>query len=464
MRAFEFLYESVNPIDNAVQDLEIISQKLEKNPDLDKIVDPVLDSLEERLKKLEAKTKSVVQSSSVQESMKTDERIASLQANLESFKAKLGPNDPDVRAMEAEIDALKADVEEAESEQRAAGFNVATGLMDSEKKASEEKALAIATRLGKDKSWARQLLSALDVYEDKLLKKNFLELVAGNSAMKNLAAEPGVNSYELKTQVDPSISGIFDNKDGLKDMLKIPFAEGVGAGSGIGPGEALLAMLLPNAKRPPKGDIKIGPDIWEVKGASYKASGSPGQAWLDANPDIKGSLLKEIFLQEIKKAFKGRKPTFIFKDKKFSLEDVALAADFRSTTLKYLTAIFEKLDRSVSEDILDKIYEKYLPNFKQHPLSKSKYESFLADSLNAIYNGDLSTLRTVQAMACMYEYGLGKYNSPNFIIYNPSTGVVMFSKGIDSIADFVNDPKISTDTMTMGKKADKAAAGIFLQR
>jgi hypothetical protein len=464
MRAFEFLYEGVNPVDNILQDLEVISQKTEKNPDLDSIVDPVLDDLEARVKKLEAKTKSPVQDPAVGESEQTDIRITNLQTRIENLRNKLGTNDPDVKAMENELAQLMVDIESSEKEQRSAGFNVATGLMDTEKKASEEKALEIATRLKKDKSWARQLLTALDVYEDKQLKKNFLELVASNSAMDNLAAAPGVNSYVLRNEVDPSISEIFDNKDALKEMLKIPFAEGVGAGSGIGPGEALLAMLLPNAKRPPKGDIEIDGEIWEVKGASYKASGSPGQAWLDANPEVKGSLLKEIFLKEIKQAFKGETPTFIFKDKEYSLDEVASAADFRSTTLKYLTAIFEKLDRSVSEEILDKIYEKYLPSFKQSPVTKSKYNSFLDVSLNAIYNGDLSTLRKVQAMACMYEYGLGKYNSPNFIIYNPSTGVVAFSKGIDSIADFVNDPKISTDTMTMGKKADKAAAGIFLQK
>jgi hypothetical protein len=464
MRAFEFLYEDVNSVNNILQDLETISQKIEKNPDLDSIVDPVLDDIETRVKKLEAKTKSPVQDPAVGESEQTDIRITNLQTRIENLRNKLGTNDPDVKAMEDELAQLLVDIESSEKEQRSAGYNVATGLLYSEKKESEEKALSIATRLGKDKSWARQLLSALDVYEDKQLKKNFLELVASNSAMKNLAAASGVNSYVLRNEVDPSITGIFDNKDGLTEMLKIPFAEGVGAGSGIGPGEALLAMLLPNAKRPSKGDIEIDGEIWEVKGASYKKSGSSGQAWLDANPDVKGSLLKEIFLTEINKAFKGRKPTFIFKDTKYSLEEVASLADFRSTTLKYLTAIFEKLDRSVSEDILDKIYGKYLSNFKENPLSKSKYESFLTVSLNAIYNGDLSTLRKVQAMACMYEYGLGKYNSPNFIIYNPSIGVVMFSKGIESIDDFVNDPKISTDTMTMGKKADKAAAGIFLQR
>ncbi len=463
MRAFEFLKESKDPVTSIIQNLKIVSKKTDENPELLDTVEPALDDLEPKVAELEAKAKQPVQQSPIGEDQATDLRIQNLEKRIANLKNKLPPNDPDLLAMEDELANLMVEIEESEKAQAAQGFNLGKSLTADTKQEKVKKAKTLAERLGKQPSWANNLIGALGLYEEQL-ENDFLDLcLAGQGLTQNITAIDGLKKFNLKTAINPKLSGIFDNKEGFEALLYLPFAEQkAGFGGGIGPGEALLAMLIPNAKRANPGDISVNNETWEIKSGSYSSPSKGSSAWLDSSPNkLTGPSLRKVFDTSISSFIKPLlQKSVTVGDTKLRVSQALELADFRSKAFPYLKAAFSLFNDAQRATVIDDLYSELYPSVRKK--KPEVYDDIVAKSILAINAGDHQTLAKSQAKGGMMEYALGNYNSPNFIVYNSTTHDILSVKGEEGIFQSLESNDILATTVTMGK-SPKASAGIFLQ-
>jgi polyhydroxyalkanoate synthesis regulator phasin len=463
MRAFEFLKESKDPVSSIVKNLEIVSKKTDENPELLDTVEPALDELEQKVADLEAKAKQPAQQSPIGEDQATDLRIQNLEKRIANLRNKLPPNDPDLLAMEDELVNLIVEIDEAEKAQSAQGFNLGKSLTADTKQERLKKAKSLAERLGKQASWANNLIGALSLYEDQL-ENDFLDLcLAGQGLTQNITAIDGLKKFNLKTAINPKLSGIFDNKEAFDALLYLPFAEQkAGFGGGVGPGEALLAMLIPNAKRASPGDISVNNETWELKSGSYSSPSKGSSAWLDSSPNkLTGPALRKVFDTSVASFINPLlQKSVTVGDTRLRVSQALELADFRSKSFSYLKAVFSVFDDRQRAEVIDKLYSELYPSVKNK--KSDIYNDIVAKSILAINAGDHQTLAKSQAKGGMMEYALGNYNSPNFIIYNSTTHDILSVKGEEGIFSSLESNDILATTVTMGK-SPKASAGVFLQ-
>jgi hypothetical protein len=465
MRAFEFLKESKDPVSSIVKNLAIVSKKTDENPELLDTIEPALDDLEQKVADLEAKAKQPVQQSPMGEDQATDLRIQSLETRIANLKTKLPADDPDLLEMENDLINLLMEIESAEKSQAAQGFNLAKSLSTDTKTERLKKAKELASRLGKQASWANNLIGGLSLYEDQL-ENDFLDLcIAGQGLTQNITAVDGVKQFNLKTAINPKLAAIFDNKEAFEALLYLPFAEQkAGFGGGIGPGEALLAMLIPNAKRANPGDISVNNETWEIKSGSYSSPSKGSSAWLDSSPGkLTGPSLRKVFDSAMVGFIKPLlQKSVTVGDTKLRVSQALELADFRSKAFPYLKAVFSVLENQQRIEVLDKVYSEQYPTVLKK--DQDTYNDILIRSSIAIKEGDHKTLAKAQAKGGMMEYALGNYNSPNFIIYNSTTQDILAINGKEGIFNSLDDSSnnLMATTATMGKSA-KASAGVFLQ-
>jgi hypothetical protein len=465
MRAFEFLKESKDPVSSIVKNLEIVAKKTDENPELLDQVEPALDQLEQQIAELEAKAKQPAQQSPIGEDQATDLRIQNLEQRINNLKTKLPADDPDLLQMETDLVNLLTEIEAAEKDQAAQGFNLGKSLAADTKTERTNKAKELASRLGKQPSWANNLIGALSLYEDQL-ENDFLDLcIAGQGLAQNVTSVNKIKKFNLKTAINPQLSGIFNNKEAFEALLYLPFAEQkAGFGGGVGPGEALLAMLIPNAKRANPGDIMIGNDTWEIKSGSYSGPSKGSSAWLDSSPNkLTGQSLRKAFDQSISDFIKPLLQKSVTVDgTRLRVSQALELADFRSRAFPYLKAVFALLQDKQRIKVLDAVYSELYPTVKKD--DETFYDDILVRSLIAINQGDHQMLAKSQAKGGMVEYALGNYKSANFLIYNSTTHDILSIKGKDGIVQSLDDSanNLLATTATMGRSA-KASAGVFLQ-
>jgi len=320
----------------------------------------------------------------------------------------------------------------------------------------DEKTKKVAQRVGKDEQWAISLSGRLHHYKNIGLANKFLDAAINNTAFKDpsLFTKTGVVKGKLENFIIDDLKEIFTNRQAFTNLVKLPFDE-----RGTAPGEALLAMLIPNAKKAAKGDLDINGNIWEVKGAGYKTSGSDNVNWIDsAGINVKGSTLKEKFKAELIKIKKL--PKFLsVNDETYNLKDAVNLADFRPNALPFLAAILDSVTPGLQLQLIDSVYSELYPGCKEK--ISSQYNTFLKTTIHLILDLNASELAKEQAKFSLLEYGFGAYNSPNFIFYNPSYNDILFSNGVMSVDDLINDPQLRV-TATVTMKGDKPSPGVFL--
>jgi hypothetical protein len=441
MRFYEFQNKN-----NIEKDLDTLSKLSDQDPAIKK---NIVDGLKQILAKLNKK--SVISSPGVTE----DEEDINTLISMLLDRLDDTDLDPSERLRtKGEIIRLRQKNEKAAE---ARGFNLGTALADSKRKQIEEKSKKVAKKIGKDDAWGTDLSERLMRFQDVKLINLLLDNSLNNSCFKNseIFTNNTVTKGKLQNFVIPELSNLFTNSE-FKSLVQMPFDK-----RGLGPGEALLAILIPNAKKASKGDLEINNEIWEVKGAAYKADGSDNSSWIDsAGIGVKGNTLGEIFRAEVKKSLGNNIPNKLNVDgRDLDFELLLNLADFRKFSLSKLSAVMELLDYNKKKDIIDKIYSKLFPGCKEK--ISEEYDSFVNDSINLISEKNYDSLARIQTKFSLKEYGLGAYNSPNFIFYNPSYQDVIFSKGIDSVEDFYNDKQFVVSTITM--RGDKPSPGIFLK-
>lgn len=466
MRVFEFSLPPNKTVSNIVRDLEIVSQKLDSTPEISDQISDTLSELDKKISNVEVKVGSKQQKDQpVDEDQSTDAEIQQLKTRISKLKNKLPENDPDLLEMENILEKLIGSIERTEKEQARQGFAMARTLSTELKAERFAKAKSLAERLGKSSSWANTLLGSLAVYDEQL-EKDFLDLCnSGQGLSKSITDVDDMANFNLQTAINPKIKGIFDNNEGFESLLYLPFAEQkAGFGGGVGPGEALLAMLIPSAKRASPGDISVDGETWEIKSGSYSGPSKATVAWLDSSPSKpSGNSLRKVFDKSISKLINplSRKKVRV-KDNMLSVDHASKLADFRPTGLPALSAVFSVIGGEQQIEVLKDLYSELYPSVEEK--EPRHYEDILMETVIAIGQADYQRLAKAQAKGGMLEYAIGTYNSPNFIIYNSTTHDIVSIKGIDGIIKSLEDESsnIVPRSATMGKSA-KASAGIFLE-
>jgi hypothetical protein len=245
----------------------------------------------------------------------------------------------------------------------AAGGQQEKERVSSKRAENQKKANVLAARLGATPLFARNLVAALSQSSEDLAEK-FLDLCNSGNALKvDITAGQGVKEFNLKSIIHPNIAPLLDDRDTMSIINGYSFAGKATTQGAQGPGEAFLACLIPNAKKPPKGDISIDGKTWEMKSSSYglgsktgTPNAQPTSGWLDAT-GTKAVVLSGIFNNEIDSVLAGKAAKKVkVGDNVLSVSDLKNLADFRPKKLVYLTALFELLEVSQRAQVLDTIY------------------------------------------------------------------------------------------------------------
>jgi hypothetical protein len=445
MRFFEF-----KDNENIEKDLEKLSKLSDQDPSLKKTV---VDGLRKILSKIDNSLSS--DNIEVKEAEEEDARslIAVLVDRLDNFD--LDPADR--LRVKGEIANLTL---KTEKEAAAKGFQTALALSQETTTNKLEKAKKIAQKVGKTEDWAVELLSRLDRYKDDRLINDFMDLVIEKNALtSNIITDSPVSKPNLRNLLNPKIVGILDDKKAFEKIVQIPFSEQtVGFGGGIGPGEGLFAMLIPDAmKAPGASDLKIGKEIWEVKGGGSDTS----KAWLDS-ASIAPAQLRDIF----NKGTESLKPKFrtkiTYKDGNvYTLSQVLDLADFRDEKFRFLRTAFNRLDDSARKFIIKEMYELLFPNVKKN--DNTFFNKNVRDSIKFILEGDRKSIADIQVKLALLEYSLGSYQANNFIIYNYLNNDLIVIRGKEGIINAIDKKEnmVKTETITMGN-AKKSSPGVTL--
>lgn len=356
-------------------------------------------------------------------------------------------NDPKVQA---ELKNLAAQVTQQEKNKS-----------DEVSKLKNEKAKAVAKKVGKRDAWGQELLAILNRYENEQLVNDFMDAVInGTGLTKDIASGAPTAKLNLKTIVSSQLQGIFDNKEAFTSLVLMPFSEQTaGFGGGVGPGEALLAMLIPGAKRSSSAsDLMIGSDIWEVKSGGSDSS----KAWLDSST-VAPAELRRIFNDHTESLRPQLRKKITYKDgTQFTLSQVLDLADFRAEKFRFLRTAFQYLNDADRKKIISEMYALLFPSVKKGKTSKI-YAQYVTDTINNILIGERLPVADIQAKLGMLEYSLGSYQASNFIIYNYNTQELLIIQGTKGIIDSIDNPDnmLRSETITMGN-SKKSSAGLTL--
>jgi hypothetical protein len=301
----------------------------------------------------------------------------------------------------------------------------------------------------------------LNRYENDQLANDFMDAVInGTGLTKDIASGVPTAKFNLKAITSSQLQGIFDNKEAFTSLALMPFAEQTaGFGGGVGPGEALLAMLIPGAKRSSTAsDLMIGSDIWEVKSGGSDSS----KAWLDSST-VAPAELRRIFNDHTESLRPQLRKKIRFTDgTQFTLSQVLDLADFRAEKFRFLRSTFKFLNDADRKKIIGEMYALLFPSVKKGKTSKI-YAQYVTDTIDNILVGQRLPIADIQAKLGMLEYALGSYQASNFIIYNYNTQELLIIQGTKGIIDSIDNPDnmLRSETITMGN-SKKSSAGITL--
>ena len=248
-----------------------------------------------------------------------------------------------------------------------------------------KKAEAVAKKVGKRDTWGQELLAVLNRYKNDQLVNDFMDAVInGTGLTQNIVSGAPTAKLNLKTILSSQLQGILDNKEAFPSLALMPFSEQTaGFGGGVGPGEALLAMLIPGAKRSSTAsDIMIGKDIWEVKSGGSDSS----KAWLDS-ATVAPAELRRIFNDHTAGLRPLLRKKIRYKDgTEFTLSQVLDLADFRAEKFRFLRTTFGYLNDADRKKIIGEMYALLFPSVKKDKTSKI-YAQYVTDTINAILEG-----------------------------------------------------------------------------
>ena len=466
--------ESIIPTADIISDLDEIGELADGNPKLEQKVSSAIQAILKYANAATAKFKPEVQPK-VKESMVIYSDIAELEDQIENL-APLGEKVADVIAViRKKIAQLKENVKSEFAKEREAGGEEVKKKLGDIEQAKKDFANKLVQRLGKSPEWGQGLVSALDRYDNPELTMNFLELCANGRALAiSLPKEPQVVDYKLTNIVDARIKPILDpaNRKFFKALKDLPWTEGSGRGGGVGPGESLLACLIPNATQPPKGDLFINGENWEVKAGSYTYNSETNKkgtsnAWLDCSSNSdKAPVMKQAFMEALGAKLKTKNQRKIkVGNNVLTLGEVIRNADFRKQSLPYLKIVLEQLERfDLQYDAISAAYKAIVPTVAEK--RAKTFNNAVTESIDAILNLSADTSRIlarIHARLSLLEYGIGDYKSPNFIFYNSTTQDIVFSQGTSSINKSVGGDSrvVPLYTFTMNGTG-KASAGVFL--
>lgn len=446
MRFFEFNEKKIDPkVKNDLQKLASIAD-----------VDPSAES------KISAEIKSIL--SQLDKNTEPEEKVTEQEEDLQSLLDLLMDRltDPNVDSADKlmaqqKIRSLAAKEVQAAS---AKGFQLGVSLSKETGLNKLEKAKQVAQKVGKSEDWASELLSRLDRYENDQLINDFMDLVIGKNALtSNIITDTPISKPNLRNVLNPKIVGILDDKKAFAGLVLTPFSEQkAGFGGGIGPGEALFAMIIPDAKKAPgASDLKIGEEIWEVKGGGSDTS----KAWLDS-ASVAPAQLRDIFNRKtaiLRPKFRNR---ITYKDGNvFTLSQVLDLADFRDEKFKFLRTAFNRLEDNDRKSIIKEMYELLFPNVKKY--DSSFFNKGIKETVDSILEGNRRAVADVQVKLALSEYSLGSYKASNFIIYNYLNNDLILIRGKGGIVDAIDNKAnmVKTETITMGN-AKKSSPGVTL--
>jgi hypothetical protein len=339
------------------------------------------------------------------------------------------------------------------------------------KSASAEKiakAKKLATKVGKDENWGIDLHNKLSFYDDEELHNSFLDVCLSNKGLtKSVNTGLPFQKLNLKNIINPSLSRIFDNQKAFEKLALLPFTEGTGQGSGVGPGESLFACLVPNSKKATKSDLIIDGDTWEIKGGK----GQESTGWLDAT-GAKATDLRQAFLSVVNPILRpsGRKKLEFRDGTTVTLNDIIDDADFRPEKFRNLKTVFKLLEPNEQLKTIDAIYTILSPTVKTDPKTKKIYDRYVKDTVKLINTAsnqsELGPINRLQAKMSMMEYAIGAYKASNFLIYNYVTQdivVIQGLEGIEAAIDSSNTALITTAITMRGSGAKKGSPGISIK-
>jgi hypothetical protein len=451
MRFFEFKAPLKNNIENTEGDLEKLSDLADLDPSLEK---KIADELKALISKINSD-----QGKNTEESL--EEQIEDVRTLIDQLLDALESSEDPAHRMMAK-QKIRALTQQSEKQAREQGFQVGVALSRDTRTGKLDKAKKLAAKVGKKDDWAIDLLNILERYENDDLINKFLDHCNNGTALSSpVVRDEPTYSVNLKSSINPEISEIFDNKEAFVKLVQMPFSEQkAGYGGGVGPGEALLAMIIPGAKRAPgSSDLEIDGQVWEVKGGGADKN----FAWLDSAPGVSPAELKREFIDSITPTLGTKlRKKFTYSDgTSYSLSDIINLADFRDTKFKHLRTVFKLLDDSTKLKTLDAIYNKLFSSIKNS--NPKIYKKSLNDSVAAIDTGNRKILADIQAKLGMIEYAVGSYKAENAFVYNYSTNELRATRGVDGIISSIDDPSslLRTETITMGS-SKKPSAGIVL--
>ena len=323
-----------------------------------------------------------------------------------------------------------------------------------------KKAKEVAKKVGKRDAWGQDLLAILNRYENEQLVNDFMDAVInGTGLTKDIVSGAPTAKFNLKIIINSQLQGILDNKEVFTSLAVMPFSEQTaGFGGGVGPGEALLAMLIPGAKRSSSAsDLMIGTDVWEVKGGGSDSS----KAWLDS-ATVAPAELRRIFNDHTASLRPQLRKKVRYTDgTEFTLSQVLDLADFREEKFRFLRTAFRYLTADDNKTIISEMYTLLFPSVKKK--EPKLFKQYVIDTINAILEGKRRPVADMQAKLGMLEYSLGSYQANNFIIYNYNTHELLIIQGAAGIIDSIDnkDNMLKTETITMGN-SKKSSAGVTL--
>jgi hypothetical protein len=331
----------------------------------------------------------------------------------------------------------------------------------------------VTSRIGIHTSWRHDLIGKLAPFGEDL-SYNFLNhAVNGTGLTVPLETMSGKGSFRLDTIVADDIKAMFDpdHREAMKNLEQLPMAKG-GRGGGIGPGEGLFALLLPNSKKPAKSDIFYNGENWEIKGVNYSVSKnketgeikgvSNSEAWLECSGELSGNTLgapfRKITHGYLKNKINGKVK---WDDGKTvtTVGDLIKLADFLKGGIHQMKYLLRLLTEDQKVEAIDSVYSLIFPTVKKK--KKPGYVFAINLTLKLIEKADRGGLGDLHAKLAMYEYSLGPYQSPNFIVYNPTTYETVIITGTNSVASALKNPHVECSPLTIGNRA-KASPGIFL--
>jgi hypothetical protein len=421
-----------------------------KNPDVDnKLKQEILNIFKELENKADQE-ETPPEEQVATEGVPTGDVVSSIE-NDEDYFQKLLNSDPRLKAI------AEKKIKEAQSQ----GFNSGVALSRQTRAGKVDKANQLAKRVGKGEDWARDLISRLDLYDNDELINLFLDSCNDGTALsKPIVVDNPQSKVNLRNAINPKLIGILDNKQAFSKLAVMPFSDQTaGYGGGVGPGESLFAMLIPNAKKAPSSDLLIGDKVWEVKAGGSDTS----KAWLDSSPGVSPAELKREFIDSISETVKPKlRKKYRYKDDSvYTLSEIVSLADFRDGTFKHLRTVFNLLEKRTKVKTLDAIYSKLFGDIKKK--EPELYKDFLIKSLVSIESGNRKELANTQAKLGMIQYAVGSYQAENMLIYNYNTQDVVTMRGIEGIIQSIDNPAnlVRTETITMGS-SKKPSAGISL--